>query len=94
MITSKIITPINALKKEQYYGSYKGMQFSLYKSEDELIAVTYPQPFCFSITSEKLKTVKHFPFNDEGRTMAIDWFNEQYISRKKEWDEAASSPWV
>ena len=94
MITSKIITPINALKKEQYYGSYKGMQFSLYKSDDELIAVTYPQPFCFSATEDCLKTFKHFPFTNDGRTLAIEWFNEQYDSRKKEWEEAASSPWI
>ena len=94
MITSNMITPINALKKEQYYGSFKGMSFSLYKSDDELIAVTYPAPFCFIATSDDKKTFKKFPFSDEGRNLAIEWLNEQYHDRITEWVKAKSSPWV
>ncbi len=39
------------------------------------------------------KVSKEFPFSEEGKIAAVDWFNEQYKTRLAEWDAARHTDW-
>ena len=46
-----------------------------------LRASVWPEPFSYVNTEEDQKTVKEFPFTEEGKAEAVAWLNEQYESR-------------
>ncbi len=68
--------------KEPYLGSYHGMRYSLgregEKPEFQMVAITWPEPFCIEATKEELKVRKEFPFTEEGYEEAIAWLNQQH----------------
>ena len=76
-------------KKEAYTGSFKGMRYRVIKSEDQFEAVVYPEPYCFEATPETAKVKNSFSFTEEGRLAVVDWLNEQYDTRRSEWDAVA-----
>ena len=41
------------------------------------------------IKSEDQFVKNTFPFTEEGRESVVNWLNDQYDSRKAEWDSAA-----
>ena len=69
-------------------GSKDGMQFTIKKEGDALAAYTFPEPFAFDYTAPQFKTRQTFPWNDEGYDAAIQWINEQFLTRTEEWAEA------
>ena len=90
-----------------FLGSYKGMRFRLarnplenvfFKPKEEqeagtLIATIWPEPFSYDKTDDEKKVSKKFPFSEEGKIAAVDWFNEQYKTRLAEWDAARHTDW-
>lgn len=74
--------------KTPYYGSYHGMRFYLAregeKPDFKMVAITWPEPFCFTATPEEQKVRREFAFTEEGYTEAVTWLNEQhefYVTR-------------
>ena len=53
----------------------------------------WPEPFSYENTDDEKKLTKEFPFSEDGKLAAVDWFNEQYESRKEEWDAAKHTDW-
>lgn len=77
-------------KKSSYTGWTGGMRFKIAKEVpeegDALFHVwVWPGPYIFDLTDDALKTDATFPFTEEGRKQSVDWINEQYESRIKEW---------
>jgi hypothetical protein len=109
MITRKDVMPVNFLKKEKFTGSDTGMRYRMEMTkrevpkedgadgetvEDTVLTVTsWPEPYGYDATPEEEKTRKEFPFSEEGKLAAVDWLNEQYESRKEEWDAAKHTDW-
>lgn len=89
MIKKETFVPMAFFKKEAYTGSRHGMRYRVKKEEDQFLAWVYPEPYCFEATPEDNKTKKEFPFTEEGRGEVVAWLNEQYDTRKSEWDAAA-----
>lgn len=89
MIKKEAFVPMPFFKKEAYTGSIHGMRYRVKKDEDQFLAWVYPEPYCFEATAEEKKTRKEFPFTEAGRMEVVDWLNEQYETRKNEWDAAA-----
>ena len=58
-----------------------------------LMATVWPEPFSYENTDDEKKLTKEFPFSEEGKLAAVDWLNEQYESRKEEWDAAKHTDW-
>ena len=58
-----------------------------------LMATVWPEPFSYENTDDEKKLTKEFPFSEDGKLAAVDWFNEQYESRKEEWDAAKHTDW-
>ena len=79
---------INFINKEKQTGSYMGMRFTLYKEDDKLNAVIYPEPRCLEATPKSLRITAQFELTSEGLDAAVDWMNEQYTARKPYWEEA------
>lgn len=61
------------LKKEPYSGSASGKRFYVCKSEEELMACVYKEPWCYEVTPEEDKIRKEFPFTQEGLEEALAW---------------------
>ncbi len=82
---------MNYYKKTSFSGWMGGMRFILKKETVEETEETifhawvWPGPYIFSVTAEDKKTDATFTFDEEGRKAAVDWINEQYESRIKEW---------
>lgn len=66
------------LKKRNFTGSCRGMRYNLYIKDNQLIAATYPQPYCWECTPEEQKSYKFFEASEEGLEAAIAWLNESY----------------
>ncbi len=68
--------------KTPYYGSYHNMRFYLAregeKPDFQMVAITWPEPFCLKATKDELKIRKEFSFTEEGYDEAITWLNEQH----------------
>lgn len=68
--------------KSPYYGSYHGMRFCLIregeKPDFQMVAITWPEPFCIEATPDEQKIRKTFAFTEEGYEEAIGWLNEQH----------------
>jgi hypothetical protein len=85
---------------EAYFGSHKGMRYRLAreplknvffvkKEEREpasLLATVWPEPYAYAKTDKELMTSKEFEVSEEGFEAAVQWINEQYESRKNEWN--------
>ncbi len=81
-------------------GDHKGMRYFLVKKERKyeedgvekkevwLDAWVWSEPLSFDKTPEDKKTNNKFEFSAEGREKAIDWLEEQYESRRDEWENA------
>lgn len=89
MIKKENFVPMAFFKKEVYTGSQKGMRYRVEKSEEEFHACVYPEPYSYDATPEEKKTRTTAPFTEEGRESIINWLNDQYQTRKPEWDKAA-----
>lgn len=66
------------VKKEEYFGSYKGMRFRLGKAEDQLQATVYPEPYSWEATPDEQKESEFFPLSNEGIDQAVEWLNKMY----------------
>lgn len=66
------------VKKEDYFGSHRGMRFRLGKAEDKLQATVYPEPYSWDATPQEQKESRLFPLSDEGIRAAVEWLNEMY----------------
>lgn len=82
MINLSGIMGIPLLKKSRYTGSDGRLRFVLEKRKDEheeekLAAVFWFGELCSDATPEEDKTVRLFPFTDEGLKDAQAWLNEQ-----------------
>lgn len=86
MFTLEKFVPLAFFKKEVYTGSREGMRYMVEKKEDQFIAHTYPEPFCFAATPKENIQSEGFPFTEEGRQSVVDWLNQQYDERKDFWD--------
>ncbi len=79
-------------KMTSYTGWMGGMRFLIKKEEtaDEetpsvFHAWVWPGPYIFDLTDDSLKIDKIFPFTEEGRQQTVDWINEIYNERLREW---------
>lgn len=90
MLEKENFISLNFFKKETYTGSLRGMRYRLCKEEQDeksyLKVTIWPEPYCFEVTKEELKQSVVFEFSTEGKDMAVDWINEQYIAKKELWD--------
>lgn len=73
--------------KGAFTGSYKNMRYHVIKvekgmengeKEAKLLVTVWPGPFAYDHTEEEKKERKEFTFDEEGKSAAIDWLNEQY----------------
>ena len=79
--------------KRRYTGSCQGMRFLIRpvgesKDDAEFEVFTFPEPFNFEHTAEDKKTIKTFPYSEEGLDQIYQWLNEQYEERKDYWTAA------
>lgn len=86
MFEIKNFVPLAFFKKEAYTGSSNGMRYRVEKREDQLVAFTYPEPFCFEATPKEDKQSESFEFTEDGRQQVVDWLNRQYCERKDFWN--------
>lgn len=84
---------------EAFFGSYKGMRYRLAREPLEnvkftpldkrepatLMATVWPEPNSYGATDKSLMTSEHFEVSQEGLEKAVEWFNQQYETRKNEW---------
>ncbi len=81
-----------------YTGSYCGMRYRMSKEvreEDQKVLqlVIYPEPLSFACTPEENKEYVDFPFTPEGFDQAVAYLNEQYETRREEWELALKNRW-
>ena len=72
-------------------GSFNGMRYLLKKQEDKLVAVIWPEPFCFEITPEEAKSYAEFELSVEGKKEAVNWLNERFLTDKEKWLKAKAN---
>lgn len=77
MISTPGLT-VNALKKEPFSGSHRGMRYYLTASGDSLYAYVYPEPWCFEATPEEQKEKKEVPLSREGLGEAVSWIEDRF----------------
>lgn len=101
MLTYDDALNLNYYKKTSYTGWMGGMRFLIKredviikeatddtpeeKGDPVFHAWVWPGPYIFDLTDDSLKTDITFPFTQEGKEQTVDWINEQYESRIKEW---------
>ena len=97
MIDKKGFLPFGFLKAGGVQsGDHKGMRYRMIRKkggegeEDQLLAWVWQEPFAFDATPDEEKTMKAFPFTEEGREAAIEWIRTQYEERKEKWESAPS----
>ena len=61
------------------------------KGDGTLDATVWPEPKAYDKTADELKKVESFPFSRNGKYALIEWLNEQYESRKNEWEDALNN---
>lgn len=76
---------LNYIKKERQSGSFQGMRFSFFKTEEGLGVTAYPEPFCLESTAEEKKITRSFVFSNEGLDEAVAWLNDLYEEKKEYW---------
>ncbi len=86
---------------EAYFGSHKGMRYRLARDPLKnvkfdppekrdpatLMATVWPEPYSYGATDKSLMVSEHFEVSQEGLEKAVEWINEQYDSRKSEWNK-------
>ena len=86
---------------EAFIGSHKGMRYRLAREplenvkfvpEDKrgpatLMATVWPEPYSFGKTDKELMTSENFEVSEDGFESAVKWINEQYVSRRAEWEK-------
>ena len=76
------------IKKDEFFGSYKGMRYRLAKAGDQIEVIIWPGPLNYTKTPETKKQRKEFALSAEGKEDAVKWLNEQYEIQKLLWDSA------
>lgn len=87
VINREQFVPLAYFKRETYTGSVLGMRYWVKKVDDKLKAVVYPEPFCFEATPDEKKLSAEFDYTPQGREEVIGWLNNQYETRKDEWEK-------
>ena len=86
---------------EAFFGSYEGMRYRIareplenvfFKDKEtqesgQFMVTVWPEPFSYTVTSDDQKQSFYFPFTEQGRLEAIQCLNDQYWSRKSDWDK-------
>ncbi len=86
---------------EAYFGSHKGMRYRLARDplanvkfvpvKDRepatLMATVWPEPYAYGVADKELMRSEHFEVTQEGFEAAVAWINQQYETRKDEWDK-------
>lgn len=70
------------LQKSRFTGSYQGMRYLLEKSGEALLAVIWPEPYCFAATEDEKKYGREFTFDPDGLLQAVEWLNEAHRTEK------------
>ena len=73
------------LKKEPFSGSHHGMRFFMRAEDDVIHTWVYPEPWCFEKTFEERKTLKDFPFTEDGLSESLEWITQEFEDRKDYW---------
>ncbi len=94
MVLEKKPMLLKNLGKSGSAGSYKGMRYYLCKEEDMMTAYVFPEPFAFRYTADAYKTRQTFQWSDEGYEQALVWINNQYETRKEEWEAASKQSFL
>ncbi|MDD3252558.1 MAG: hypothetical protein PHV18_08355 [Lachnospiraceae bacterium] len=81
------------LKKSRFTGSFQGMRYQLQKFEKvvgeateetpaktelQIRAIIWPEPFNFEVTPEEKKHSQDFPFTTDGIWEAVAWLNAEH----------------
>ncbi|MDD3369601.1 MAG: GNAT family acetyltransferase [Lachnospiraceae bacterium] len=80
---------------DPFTGSYRGMRYRLEKIKGEaegeslLKGTVWPDPYNFVKTPEDKKISQTFPFSEEGKDQAVDWFEQM---RKEHHDIYDTTP--
>ena len=81
MLDVKDVLSIEFYKKSPFHGSYKGIRYRIEKNEDEealrLKCTTWPEPYSFEATDEKLMEYYYSSFDDEGLRDIVEYINEK-----------------
>ena len=86
---------------EAFFGSHRGMRFRVArepfkdvhflsadeKADGRLKCTLWAGPYAYGETKPSLMTDMEFDFSEEGMTALLEWMNDQYTSRSKEWAE-------
>ncbi len=87
---------------EAFLGSYKGMRYRLAReplknvffekkelqSEGASFLLTiWPEPYSYERTEDEKKKSFSFPFTEEGFKEAVLCLNNEYLSRRNEWEQ-------
>ncbi len=91
MITSDDILSLNFYNYgNPFTGSYQGMRYRIIKQkeakdeegqilkEEGLLASIWPEPFSYEKTADELKTMKLFPFSEDGKAQMLEWLNASW----------------
>ena len=65
------------LRKQAFFGSFRGMRYRIAKEGDELIVSIWPEPFAWAYTPEEEKEQASFPFSEEGYEQAKDFLENR-----------------
>ena len=78
---------IKYLKRQPYSGSHRGMRFRLHvpKDSETMDVCIYAEPWCFDAAPEEEKTLREFPFTQEGLDEAVQWLNHYYEENIEYW---------
>jgi hypothetical protein len=95
MITNEDILSLNYYNYgNPFTGSFRGMRYRIIKqketrneegaivTEGGLLVTVWPEPFAFDKTDESLKVSRLFPFDEEGKSQAVAWLNEEHERRQ------------
>ncbi len=86
-------------KKAVLKASYQGMRYQVEQyreseaAEPVLRATVWPEPFSFEKTSPEKKSVRDFPYEEQGLDLVYRWLCESFEERQDEWQEARDDPW-
>lgn len=86
MIEKAELMPLNYYKKSAFTGGYRGMRYRIEKVEEEFLVTIWPEPYNFETTKQEQKESQRFVFSEEGREAMVQWLNQQYQNRQKEWE--------
>lgn len=79
--------------------SYQGMRYRIeqYQESEEaekvLRATIWPEPFSFEKTADSKKTVRDFPYHEQGLDQVYEWLCRSYEERAEEWIQARDNPY-